>query len=322
VSLTLLHVHALRRAWTDPVSAASRDPDVALQGEYLLDGDLLQAGALGGGQFHVARISGGRPGSGAVTHARLSRHDVRALARRATRHTRTSPTLGAAPPAGALVLHPLGGPDAYDRRWSSWSLDRAGLLREGAVTRAEFGDVALHLEFLVPYKPYLSLGSQDRGNSGVYLADQYEIQILDSFALHADAQCGFASTRWCAAVYGVRAPDVSPGLPPLTWQTYDIEFRAARFVDGQKMANARVTVRFNGVMVHNDIVLEAPTGLAIWRGEASRGPIVLQDHANPVRFRNIWAFECSSRHSRRADDADPRRRSRATPGTSGNRPRP
>jgi hypothetical protein len=123
---------------------------------------------------------------------------------------------------------------------------------------------------------------QGRGNSGVYLADQYEVQVLDSFGLEGyDNECG--------GIYKAARPLVNMCFPPLSWQTYDIDFRVARFTpDGKtKKENAFATVRHNGVPIHYNLELKSATPGG-HRADEHPGPIFLQDHGNPVRFRNIW----------------------------------
>ncbi|MEV6960300.1 family 16 glycoside hydrolase [Streptomyces sp. NPDC051207] len=147
-------------------------------------------------------------------------------------------------------------------------------------TKDAYQDFKLHVEFRVPHLPDDVTG-QDRGNSGVYLQDRYELQILDS---HGDPT---PDTNEAGAIYQKKAPDVNAATAPETWQTYDITFRAARFdADGTKTADARVTVVWNGRTVHDDVAIDGPTG-----GGApeypSAGPVRLQDHGNKVRFRNI-----------------------------------
>jgi hypothetical protein len=122
---------------------------------------------------------------------------------------------------------------------------------------------------------------QFRGNSGVYLQGRYEIQVLDSFGLAGES-------NECGAIYEQRAPRVNMSFPPLAWQSYDIDFEAAHFdASGAKTADAVVTVRHNGVVIHDRVALEGPTG----RGEPEGpepGPLLLQDHWNPVVYRNLW----------------------------------
>ena len=151
-------------------------------------------------------------------------------------------------------------------------------------TKQAFGDFKLHVEWQEPQLPATVTG-QARGNSGIYLQDRYELQVLDSFGdtTLADDEAG--------SIYDKRAPDSNAATAPGTWQTYDVTFRAARFNStGGKTENARVTVVWNGVTVHNNVAIDAPTGGGAAEGAAA-GRIRLQDHGDPganVRFRNIW----------------------------------
>ena len=182
---------------------------------------------------------------------------------------RYSPTLGARPPAdGTSTEHFEGGKRTAD-----------GLLMVGAITKGNVRDFQMHLEFRTPFMP--SAAGQRRGNSGVYIQRRYEVQILDSFGLSGE-------NNECAGLYKQRKPRINMCLPPLSWQTYDIDFRAARFGSGgKKIQNARLSVRHNGVTVHDDVELTNKTGAG--RKEAPTPlPILLQNHGNPVHFRNIW----------------------------------
>ncbi|MCC5036601.1 DUF1080 domain-containing protein [Streptomyces sp. WAC 00631] len=147
-------------------------------------------------------------------------------------------------------------------------------------TKDAYRDFTLHVEFRVPLLPDDVTG-QDRGNSGIYLQDRYELQILDSYGDTTP------DTNEAGAIYQKKAPDVNAATAPETWQTYDITFRAARFDDsGRKTADARVTVVWNGEKVHDDIAIDGPTGGGAPEGPAL-GPVRLQDHGNTVRFRNV-----------------------------------
>jgi hypothetical protein len=171
-----------------------------------------------------------------------------------------------------------------DGRMASWPRVAGGAMevRNGDLrTKQAFGDFRLHVEFKVPLLPPEVTG-QDRGNSGVYLQERYEIQILDSYGDPT------RDTNEAGAIYLRKAPDVNAATPPETWQSYDIEYRAARYDSaGNKSENARVTVVWNGVRVHDDVAITGPTGGNIPEGPAT-GSIRLQDHGNPVQYRNIW----------------------------------
>src|SRR5690606_34957219 len=136
--------------------------------------------------------------------------------------------------------------------------------------------------FRLPYMP--AARDQARGNSGVYIQSRYECQILDSFAQEP-------AFNGAGALYRYKAPALSMSLPPLTWQTYDIRFTAPRWdADGQKIRNGRITTWLNGVVVQDDVELEDKTG-AGQPEEPVLLPTKLQNHSDPVRFRNIWAVD-------------------------------
>lgn len=191
---------------------------------------------------------------------------------------RKSPTLGMKAPDGATVLFDGTNVDAFDNA----KMVGENLGATGAVTKKKFSDHQLHIEFRTPFMPQ-SRG-QERGNSGVYMQGRYELQVLDSFSLDA-------KNNECGGIYSIAEPRVNASFPPLAWQTYDIDFKAARFdADGEKTENARVTVRHNGIVIHDN--LELPHGTPGFHEEGP-GPDVLflQDHGNPVVFRNIWVIE-------------------------------
>ncbi|MFC1597592.1 DUF1080 domain-containing protein, partial [Planctomycetota bacterium] len=191
---------------------------------------------------------------------------------------RQSPTMGAKPPKGAIVLFDGGGTDQFTEA----EMTKSGLLMEGAFVKPLFHDFNLHLEFLLPYMPAGT--GQGRGNSGVYLQSRYEVQVLDSFAL-------VPQTNDCGGLYRFRAPDVNMCFPPLVWQTYDIMFTSPRWnSDGTKRKNAKITVWHNGTKIHNNVELPDKTG-AGQPEELIPLPIRLQDHKDPVRFRNIWLID-------------------------------
>ena len=204
---------------------------------------------------------------------------------------RLSPTLGAKPPSGALVLFDgkgFGEWEPTDKKSGAKSVQwkRVGdamEARKGAgsiVTQKKFTDFKLHLEFRTPFMPDKT--GQARGNSGVYLQGRYEVQVLDSYGLEGlDNECG--------GIYKVGAPLVNMCAPPMQWQTYDITFTAPRFDSaGAKTQDAIVTIVHNGVTIHDKREIPAPTGGALDANVAEPGGIYLQDHGNPVQFRNIW----------------------------------
>ncbi len=207
-----------------------------------------------------------------------------------------SPNLGQKAPPGAMILFDGGPLTAWESKQAptdsiQWIITDVGALevvsqREGKKnkqdlrTKDNFGDYRLHLEFKLAHKPDAT--GQGRSNSGIIHLGIYETQILDSFGLYGrDNECG--------AIYKIREPDCNAGYPAGLWQTYDIEFKAPRFSsEGNKTTDARLTVRLNGLLIHNDVALPKPTGGG---KETARGPIVLQDHGNPVQFGNIWVVK-------------------------------
>jgi hypothetical protein len=153
----------------------------------------------------------------------------------------------------------------------------------GATTVRKFQDFSLHLEFMISYMPATKTIYQ-RPNSGVYLQQRYEIQILDSFGI-------VMGPHDCGVLYAQVTPAVNMCFPPLTWQTYDIDLTAARFdASGARIAPARCTVRLNGVVTIDNVEVKGPTpgGKA---ETAEPGCIYLQAHGHPSFFRNIWVVE-------------------------------
>jgi len=160
--------------------------------------------------------------------------------------------------------------------------------KTGAIrTKKGFGDCQLHIEWAAPAG--VKGESQERGNSGVFLMDIYEVQVLDSYdnRTYADGQA--------AAVYGQYPPLVNACRKPGEWQSYDIVFGRPHFdAAGKVLQPARMTVFHNGILVHDSVELTGPTGHKArppYKPHADKLPLSLQDHGNPVRYRNIWLRE-------------------------------
>ncbi|MEX2111712.1 MAG: DUF1080 domain-containing protein [Pirellulales bacterium] len=303
------------RSFTDPEKAG---PDFKIQGEYqgtvkTPDQEMkvgAQVIALGDGKFHGVFLIGGLPGDGwrqgdpqiasdsetvdgvitfagdagtaKIVDGKLTVHDLTGdEIGTMEKVERKSPTLGAEPPAGAMVL--FGGKSADLANWKGGKIVEDDLLLAGTrSSKDDFQDFTLHMEFRTPFVP--SARGQGRGNSGLYLQDRYECQVLDSFGLEGlDNECG--------GFYQLKSPDVNMCYPPLSWQTYDIDFTAARFDGDKKVKNARVTVKHNGVTIHDDYELPKLTPGGAPTEEPGKGPYKLQEHGNPVTYRNIWVVE-------------------------------
>ena len=192
-----------------------------------------------------------------------------------------------APPKDATVL--FDGKDLSnwvykkDNSEAKWILLGDGVMQVNGgdiITKQKFGDFTLHVEFWVPNMPP-DVKGQGRGNSGVYLQDRYEVQVLDSYGLDSkDDDCG--------SIYKECKPLVNACKPPEQWQTYDITFHAAKYdATGKKTEGARVTVIQNGQKIIDNFECTGPTGAGAPE-TPEPGPIRLQDHHNTVRFRNIW----------------------------------
>ena len=181
------------------------------------------------------------------------------------------------PPEGAVVLFDGSHVDEWNGK-----MDARKLLKAGATTKKKFDSYTLHIEFILPFKP-MGRG-QNRGNSGVYQQGRYEVQVLDSFGLKGE-------NNECGGVYTIAKPLVNMCFPPLVWQTYDIDFTGATFdAAGKKTANAKMTAKHNGVVIHQDLELPKETGGGTKEAPGG-GPFHLQDHGNPVFYRNIWVLE-------------------------------
>jgi hypothetical protein len=212
--------------------------------------------------------------------------------------TRTPPTLGAQPPAGAVVLFDGKNMDAWankkGKEWlvedgpAPWKIVDGGILEVvpgtggGIISHRKFGDCRVHVEFRTLGRPT---------NSGVYLQTRYEANINETYgALEGTPNGGFDNCTPKTAKPRIRA-----SRPPLEWQTLDIDFTAARFdAAGNKTANPHATVLLNGVKLYDRQELGVPTGAAGRLGEAPTGPIMLQEHGMPAQFRNVWVLPTQS----------------------------
>ena len=314
VALTVTHVACAAdkpEAFTDKAKAGA---DYTIQGEYEgtldEDGGPMKYGAqiiaLGQGKFQAVGYHGGLPGAGwdkserikldgatrdgvttfdapqakvALDGGVLKAYDTNGkFLGKLAKVERKSPTLGAEPPKGAVVLFDGKSADAF----TGGRMTDDGLLMEGATSKQLFQSFQLHLEFQTPFMP--AARGQGRGNSGFYAQGRYEVQILDSFGLEGE-------NNECGGIYTVAKPAFNACQPPLCWQTYDIDFTAAEYKDGRKVKNARLTVRHNGSLIHDNVEVPKATTAAPLKEGPEPGPIFLQNHGNPVRFRNIWVVE-------------------------------
>lgn len=310
-AFSLAMATALLHAQQPALDPKQADADFPIQGEYVgaiktEDGEQkigVQVIALGNGKFRAVGHHGGLPGDGwdlkdkhevagelkdgCVT---FKTNDVSAELRdgvitirdnsgnslgECKKTLRKSPTLELKPPAGAIVLFDGSSADKFN----GGKLD-GNLLVQGVTSKQKFQDFTLHLEFMLSYMPTAS--GQGRANSGCYAQGRYEVQILDSFGLSGEH-------NECGGIYTVKKPDVNMCFPPLSWQTYDIDFKAAKYDSaGKKTSDARMTVKHNGVVIHDDVAVPKSTTAAPVAEGPEPGPIYLQDHGNPIRFRNIW----------------------------------
>ncbi len=197
-----------------------------------------------------------------------------------------NPKLSVKPPEGAIVLFD-GKAEQMRDNWyarrstnpAGWTVDDNGVAtpnKRDISSKREFGDCYLHVEFCEPL--------QGHGNSGVGMEGRYEVQILNSYGKQPEA-------HECGAFYSQTPPRVIASKPAGQWQTFDIFFRAPRFdASGKLVQKARATVYQNGILIHRDAEIKGPTGIQYeqYKGEAPKGPIVLQGDHDAVQFRNVW----------------------------------
>jgi hypothetical protein len=299
--------------WTDPITATAEDPDFSIQGEYGRDAAnqpwAVQVVALGDGSFDAYLLERGLPGLGwdksklriklsgnrdgesvklatkdkiyrvTISDGVLVAHQYGDVIARLRRIQRQSSTLGAPAPKGAVVL--FNGRSADE--WNNGRIENGLLANNDPTTKRKFGSYHLHLEFRTPYKPFAR--GQGRGNSGVYHQGRFETQVLDAFGLEG-------KMNETGGIYSIAHPRINMCLPPLRWQTYDVDFVAAKFdQQGELLKHASMTVKLNGVEVHTNQELNKSTTAARAKGLADKGPIYLQHHGNPVYYRNIWIVE-------------------------------
>ncbi len=243
------------------------------------------SGQVEGSELALSGLSGGYGWKGQIRDGTLSVKSGYGQFFEMKKIESKSPNAGLKPPENAVILLAYTPDKAPDL--SNWTNEGWVALPDGSMqitpkkganrTRQQFGDIKqLHIEFWLPLQP--KERGQGRANSGVYLADHYEVQVLDSFGL-------LDTSGDCGGIYNVARPRVNASLPPEVWQTYDITFRAPRMdASGKVTELPRLTVIHNGVKIHDN--LEIPMAR-----HRAKGPLQLQDHGHKIQFRNIWVIE-------------------------------
>lgn len=192
-------------------------------------------------------------------------------------------------PPGAIVLFNGTDTSAWKHRNTNepfgWKVENGEMIvtagKPDIMTKQEFGDFRLHLEFWLPLMA--NARDQGRANSGVYSQGRYEIQILDNWNNKTYANGGIG------AIYGQKDPDKDAIVPPEWWNTYDILFRSARLDSaGKLLEKPRISVWHNGIRIHNNVEIQKSTTAGIEGPWVDKGPILIQNHGNPIHFRNIW----------------------------------
>ncbi len=277
--------------WTNPLLAIKENTQFQYIGEYSTDDKnvFFQVSVLKTKDYLVTTYKGGLPGRGwdksPAISKKICQTDLDALLKTAQKAHYVSPTMGAKAPENATLTMPTGFTKVND-----------GILPAGGTTAKEVGSFKMHLEFRLPFKPTRNPSNQDKGNSGIYIYNNYEIQVLDTFALDYSTEeypikLESLKTQWCGCLYKMKQADLNMALPPLTWQTYDIDFTAPVFEGDKKVVNGRLTVLHNGVKIHDDVELKTGTGAGAEKKQLAKGIINFQDHGNPTVFRNVWLVE-------------------------------
>lgn len=306
-----------RIAINDPAKLKD-DADFAVQGEY--EGELkigdetrkigVQVIARGEGKFVVKPFRNGLPGTDEKSEARPLGSAVRdgmkttvkddkgdevasiadgvlkishgGLEATLKKVERKSPTLGAKPPEGADVLFG----DAKDA--ANWENGKIAELSDGKFLMASnprskktYQSFTAHIEFRLAWMPNST--GQQRSNSGVYVQDRYELQVLDSFGLNGE-------NNECGGFYTLSKPKVNMCLPPMSWQTYDIEYTAAEFEGKKKTKNSKCVVKHNGVLVQDFEFPKLTPGGKFKEEVPDAGALFFQDHGDPVVYRNVWVL--------------------------------
>lgn len=307
VALSLFAADPTKPVFTDPAKAG---PDYAVQGEYVGEVEKSKLGAeviaKHNGKFVVNFIPGGLRGEGGdyakhidatatteggkttvsskdgkwsaeIAEGKMTGKTAEGQAFTLQRVVRKSKTEGDKPPEGAVILFDGKNADEF----ANGKMADGNLLGSDIGSKKTFGDHKIHLEFRLSFMPTES--GQGRSNSGVYVQNRYEVQVLDSFGLKGE-------NNECGGVYSQAKPLVNMCYPPLQWQTYDIEFQAAKFADGKKASPAVISVWHNGVLIHDKLALKDKT--AGGKDENDKpGPLFLQGHGGQVQYRNIWVVE-------------------------------
>lgn len=315
--VSFIGLMALSSQGQEPVKVAvdpeKAGPDFKIQGEYVGTADNAKLGAevfaRGNGNFGVNFLPGGLRGEGGdyakkidaaaktegdkvtvtsingkwnatIIGGKMTGKTAEGQAFTLDRVIRHSKTEGEKPPAGALVLFDGKNTD----EWKDAKMIGENLLADHDIrSKKGFKDHKAHIEFRLTYMPFAS--GQGRSNSGVYVQDRWEVQVLDSFGLKGE-------NNECGGIYSQFKQSVNMCYPPLQWQTYDIDFKAAKFdADGKKTANAVISVWHNGVLIHDKVELsKGPTGGG-QKETDNPGPYQLQGHGGQVQYRNIWVVE-------------------------------